>query len=158
MKSNESFNDVVKLYCKRGSFRVRVIFPFFAIWPSLRNFPCEKIKPVRLDSGNRWNFVKITPTWKVLPTFSRNFPPAKITTYTVNFINLKCRHIEYIHIHIPRDTVKHILRDLIFRELMTKDVFTRLYLCNYPFILLNPYMRNMIIFSHLYDLANLRKN
>ena len=27
--------------------------------------------------------VKIIPTWKVLPTFSRNFPQAKITTFTV---------------------------------------------------------------------------
>ena len=27
--------------------------------------------------------MKITPTWKVLTTFSRNFPPAKIITFTV---------------------------------------------------------------------------
>ena len=36
-----------------------------------------------LYEGNRSSIVKITPTWNVLPTFSRNFPPAKITTFTV---------------------------------------------------------------------------
>ena len=30
--------------------------------------------------------MKITPTWKVLPTFSWNFPQAKITTFTVFLI------------------------------------------------------------------------
>ena len=29
------------------------------------------------------SIAKITPTWKVLATFSINFPPAKITTFTV---------------------------------------------------------------------------
>ena len=33
--------------------------------------------------GKRSSFVKITPTWNVLPTFSGNFPPAKISTFTV---------------------------------------------------------------------------
>ena len=42
-----------------------------------------KIKPIYLYEGIRSSIVKISPTWNVLPTFSWNFPPAKITTFTV---------------------------------------------------------------------------
>ena len=31
------------------------------------------------------SIVKNTPTWNVLPTFSRNFPPAKMTTFTIDY-------------------------------------------------------------------------
>ena len=62
-------------YCKRGSnFRVFRALVFFA-----KITPHAKIKPICLYEENRSGIVKITPTWNVLPTFSRNFPPAKIT-------------------------------------------------------------------------------
>ena len=47
------------------------------------NYPHAKIKTICLYEGKRSSTVKITPMWNVLPTFSRNFPPAKITTFTV---------------------------------------------------------------------------
>ena len=68
---------------KRGHFRVGVIFAFFARLSFSRKLPHAKIKPKCLYVGNRSSIVKITPTWNVLRTFSRNFPPAKITTFTV---------------------------------------------------------------------------
>ena len=71
-------------YCKLGNFHVGVIFVFFALLSSPRKLPHAKIKPICLYEGNRSSIVIINPTWNVLPTFSRNFPPAKITTFTVN--------------------------------------------------------------------------
>ena len=47
------------------------------------NYPHVKIKPICLYEGNRSSIIKITPTWNILPTFSRNFPLAKITTFTL---------------------------------------------------------------------------
>ena len=71
-------------YCKRGNFLVGAIF-------ALReNYPHVKIKLICLYEGNS-SIVKITPTWNVLPTYSRNFPLAKITMFTVLwFINIIC--------------------------------------------------------------------
>ena len=51
-----------KWYYKCGNFRMDVIFTFSALLSSSR---------------------KLTTTWNVLTTFSRNFPLAKITTFTV---------------------------------------------------------------------------
>ena len=65
-------------YYKRGNFRVGVIFTFFSILSSSRKFP-----PCENKTGNRSSIVKIIPTWKVLLTFSQNFPPAKITMFKV---------------------------------------------------------------------------
>ena len=48
-----------------------------------QKLPHVNIKPICLHEGNGRRIVKITPTWNVLQTFSRNFPPAKITTFTV---------------------------------------------------------------------------
>ena len=61
-----------------GNFHVFHAFIFFA-----KNYPHTKIKPIHLCKGNRRSMVKITLTWNVLPKFSRNFPPVKITTFTV---------------------------------------------------------------------------
>ena len=63
-----------------------VIFAFFAMFFFRENYPHAKIKPICLYEGNSSIIVKITPTWNVLQTFSRNFPPAKITTFTVLYI------------------------------------------------------------------------
>ena len=41
------------------------------------------MKPISICEGNRSSIAKITPTWNVLQMFLRNFPPAKITTFTV---------------------------------------------------------------------------
>ena len=76
------------IYCKRGNFRVGVIFAISRYCLIRENFPHAKIKPIWLYERNMSRIVKITPTWKVLPTFSRNFPPAKITTFTVYFIKI----------------------------------------------------------------------
>ena len=56
-------------------------FSRFRLLPE--NYPHAKIKPKCLYEGNMTSFVKITPMRNVLPTYSRNFPPAKITTFTV---------------------------------------------------------------------------
>ena len=79
----------IYLYCKHGNFRVGPIFAFFALRLLRENYPYAKIKPICLYEGNS-SIVKITPTWNVLPTFSRNFPPAKITTFTVCEIEPRC--------------------------------------------------------------------
>ena len=47
------------------------------------NYPHAKIKPMCLYEENRSCIMKITPMWKVLPTFLQNFPIVKITTFTV---------------------------------------------------------------------------
>ena len=70
-------------YCKRGNFRVGVIFAFFAIWPFSRKFPLRENKTHKTLLRKYVKYREITPTWKGLPTFSWNFPPAKITTFTV---------------------------------------------------------------------------
>ena len=69
------------MYCKRGNFCMGVIVAFFALLRE--NYPHAKIKPLCLYEGNSSSTVKITTTWNVLPTYSRTFPPAKITTFTV---------------------------------------------------------------------------
>ena len=83
---NRQDNVIISIcsYCKRGNFRVGVIFAFsrFCLLPE--NYPHAKIKPICLYEGNTSSIVKITPTWNVSPMFSRNFPPAKITTFTVS--------------------------------------------------------------------------
>ena len=103
----------------------------FAFLSSSRKLPHAKIKPICIYEGNRSSIVKITPTWNVLPTFSRNFPPAKITTFTVttppsplpNWIspspmyhlinNLKtCSNI-WKYIHLFQDIFKRIVETLI---------------------------------------------
>ena len=48
-----------------------------------KNYSHAKIKLICLYEGNMSSIVKITPTWNVLSTFSWDFPPAKITTFTV---------------------------------------------------------------------------
>ena len=70
-------------YCKRRIFRVGLVFAFFAHLSSSRKLRDVKIKPICLYEGNRSSIVKITPTWNVLPAFSRHDPLAKITTFTV---------------------------------------------------------------------------
>ena len=68
-------------YSIRGNFRVWVIF---ALLSSSRKLPPRENKThIYFYERNRSSIVKITPTWSVLPTFSWNFPPAKITTFTV---------------------------------------------------------------------------
>ena len=67
---------------KYENFEVGVIFAFFDN-AHLKNFPSIKIKPTWLYSGNESSIGKITSMWKVWPTFSQNFSPAKITTFTV---------------------------------------------------------------------------
>ena len=63
-----------------GSQCINVNVEIFAWWLFSRflrydllreNFPRRKIQSIRLYEGNRWNIVKITTKWKVLPTFSR---------------------------------------------------------------------------------------
>ena len=54
----------------------------FSSWVFLRfclreNYPHAKIKPICLYEGNRSSFVNITPTWNVLPTFSRDSSPSE---------------------------------------------------------------------------------
>ena len=71
------------MYHKRGNFCVGV---FFALLSSSRKYPHTKITAICLYEGNKHNIVKITPTCDVLPTFLRNFPPAKITTFTLSRI------------------------------------------------------------------------
>ena len=68
------------------------------------NYPHMKIKPICLYEGNRSSIVKITPTWNALPTFSRNLPPAKITTFSLFGIiswifktNTKMWHHNYLY-------------------------------------------------------------
>ena len=51
-----------EVYCKRGSFRVGVIFAFFALLYSSENYPHAKLKPICLYEGNMSSIVKITPT------------------------------------------------------------------------------------------------
>ena len=71
-------------YCKHAIFRVGVIFVFFVLLSSsLKILPNTKIKPICLYEGNRISIIKITPTWNVLPTLSRTFSPANITTFTI---------------------------------------------------------------------------
>ena len=62
------------------NFRVFRASVFFA-----KNSSHGKIKPMCtcLYEGNRSSIVNITQTRNVLLTFSRNFPSAKITTFTV---------------------------------------------------------------------------
>ena len=72
---------VAGIYCKCGNFHMWVIFLYFALLSSSQNYHV-KIKPICFYEGNS-SIVKITPTWNVLPTFSRNFPPVKITMFTV---------------------------------------------------------------------------
>ena len=50
---------------------------FYALCLLRENYPHAKIKPICLYEGNRSSIVKITPTWNVLWTFSRNFPPCE---------------------------------------------------------------------------------
>ena len=49
-------------YCKRGNFRVGVIFAFSRFCLLRENYPHAKIKPICLYEGNRSIIVKITPT------------------------------------------------------------------------------------------------
>ena len=79
-------------YCKHGNFRVREFFAFFR-----ENYPHAKIKPICLYEGNMSSIMKITPTWNVLPTFLRTFPPAKITTFTVFY----CTSDKFLPIGLP---------------------------------------------------------
>ena len=74
-------------YCKRGNFCMGVIFAFFALKYSSRKLTPRKIKAKWLYEENRSRIVKNTPTGNVFPTFSRNIPPAKITTFTVYITN-----------------------------------------------------------------------
>ena len=59
------------------------IFAFLRLCLLHKNYPNAKIKPICLYEINRSSIVKITPALMFLPTFSRNFPPAKITTIIV---------------------------------------------------------------------------
>ena len=78
------------LYCKGGHFHVGVIFHVFLRFRFLcKNYSLAKIKPICLYEGNRSSIVKITPMWNVLPIVSQNYPPAKITTFTVGEISFK---------------------------------------------------------------------
>ena len=65
--------DSCLLYCKRGNFRVGVIFAFFALLSFWRKLPLHENKTHIPLWRNRSSIVKITPTWNVMPTFSRNF-------------------------------------------------------------------------------------
>ena len=81
------WNVFLHSYCKRGIFRGNFKNLCFSHFCLLReNYLHVKIKPICHYEGNRSSIVKITPTrntWNVLPTFSQNFPPGKITTFTV---------------------------------------------------------------------------
>ena len=69
----------VELRAKIGHYRNRCFLHFLRFCLLRKNNPHAKIKPIYLYEGNRISIVKITPTWHALRTFSRNFPPAKIT-------------------------------------------------------------------------------
>ena len=60
-----------------------VIFAFTCFSILRNNYPHAKIKPIWLYEENRSSIVKITPWWNVFPLFSRNFPPAKITSFSI---------------------------------------------------------------------------
>ena len=62
-------------YCKRRNFPAGVIFAFSALLLFSRKFPPRENKTIWLCSGNRRSIVKITPKWKILSAFLRNFPP-----------------------------------------------------------------------------------
>ena len=75
-------------YCKRENFRVGVIFAFFVLLSFSQKLPPRENKthmPLWRKYTCMSGIVKIIPTWNISPTFSRNFPPAKITTFTVLF-------------------------------------------------------------------------
>ena len=73
-------------FSRGGNFRVFRTLVFFA-----KIYPHAKIKPICLYEGNRSSIVKITPMENVLPMFSRNFPPAKITMFTELMFNQNIR-------------------------------------------------------------------
>ena len=64
-----------------------IIFAFLRFCLPRENYSHAKIKPICIYEGNRSSFVKITPTCNVLPTFLRNFPLAKISTFIVPSFN-----------------------------------------------------------------------
>ena len=75
-------DSTVNLEILRGG-NCRVFFFFRFCLFFCKNYSHAKIIPICLYEGKRSSIAKITPTWNVLPTFSRNFPRAIITTFTV---------------------------------------------------------------------------
>ena len=59
-------------YCKCGNVSIGLFLCFSRFCLLRKNYPHLKIRPICLYECKRIRIVKITPTWNVLPTFSRN--------------------------------------------------------------------------------------
>ena len=71
-------------YCKRENFRVGVIFVFFALLFSSRKLPLRENK-THMPLWRKYEYYRENyPHVKCLANILRNFPQAKITTFTVN--------------------------------------------------------------------------